>query len=96
MTTFIINLSGAFLIGLLFSLAGQKVITARAQLVLATGFLGGYTTFSTFSWEALQLWRRANLRVSLLYLIGSMVLGLGAVAAGLALGTVVVGHSWWL
>jgi CrcB protein len=84
--TLIINLTGALLIGLLFALAGQKIITAPLQLLLATGFLGGYTTFSTMSWEALQLMRSAGARVGLFYLTGSLALGLVAGGAGLALG----------
>jgi CrcB protein len=84
--TLLINVSGAFAIGLLFALAGQRIISAALQSVLATGFLGGYTTFSTLNWEGLQLARGGSNRLSLLYLGGSLLLGLLAAAAGLALG----------
>ncbi|HET8909886.1 MAG TPA: CrcB family protein, partial [Ktedonobacteraceae bacterium] len=48
--TVFINVSGAFLIGLLFAFSGRKLLAPSLYLVLATGFLGGYTTFSTMSW----------------------------------------------
>ncbi len=87
--TLLINVTGAFVIGLLFALTGRRFITPALQTVLATGFLGGYTTFSTMSWEGVQLARGGSTRISLLYLGGNLVLGLLAAALGLALG-------WWL
>lgn len=84
--TLLINVSGAFLIGLLLGLTSKKVISVQAQTVLATGFLGGYTTFSTMSWEGVQLFKGGNLRQSLYYLVGNYVPGLLAAALGLALG----------
>ncbi len=74
--TLLINVSGAFVIGLLFAL----------QVVLATGFLGGYTTFSTMSWEGVQLVRGGSTRLSLFYFGGNIVLGLLAVTVGLLVG----------
>jgi CrcB protein len=84
--TFCINLSGAFVIGLLFALASRKIISPTLQVTLATGFLGGYTTFSTMNWEGLQLARGGSTVRSLLYLGGSALLGLLAATAGLLLG----------
>ena len=88
--TLLINLTGAFLIGLLFSLAGHKVISTSEQVILATGFLGGYTTFSTMSWEGVQLARGGKTLGSLLYLGGSLALGLVCAALGLVVGGRVV------
>jgi CrcB protein len=84
--TMIINVSGAFVIGLLFALTGHRIISTAAQLVLATGFLGGFTTFSTMSWEGVQLVRGGNTGSGFLYLGGSLLLGLIAAAAGMVLG----------
>ncbi|GCE14716.1 fluoride efflux transporter CrcB [Tengunoibacter tsumagoiensis] len=84
--TFCINLTGAFLIGIIFALATRHVISAALQSVLATGFLGGYTTFSTMSWEGVQLFRGSSYRYSLLYLGGSVICGLLAVLLGLLIG----------
>ena len=87
--TFLINVTGAFVIGLLFAFAGRKFISPTVQIVLATGFLGGYTTFSTMSWEGVQLARGGSTRYSMLYFASNVAFGLLAAALGLALG-------WWL
>ena len=87
--TFFINVTGAFAIGLLFAFAGRKLINPAVQSMLATGFLGGYTTFSTMSWEGVQLARGGSTRLSLLYLAGNVAVGLLAAGLGLAFG-------WWL
>ncbi len=88
--TLVINITGAFLIGILFALAGHEIISISQQTLLATGFLGGYTTFSTMSWEGVQIARGGNTASSMLYLGGSLVLGLVCAAAGLALGGLVL------
>ena len=84
--TLLINVSGAFVIGLLFALAEHRIITPTLQIVLATGFVGGYTTFSTMSWEGVQLVRGGSTRLSLLYFGGNIILGLLATAVGLIVG----------
>ena len=84
--TFLINTSGAFLIGLIAGLVGHKVISSAVQLVLATGFLGGYTTFSTMQWEGTQLMRAGNMGRGLLYLGGTFALGIPLVVLGMMLG----------
>ena len=87
--TLLINVTGAFVIGLLFAFAGRKLINSSVQIVFTTGFLGGYTTFSTMSWEGVQLARGGSTRDGLLYLGGNVILGLSAAVLGLALG-------WWV
>ncbi len=84
--TLLINVTGAFVIGLLFALTARKLLSLAWQTVLATGFLGGYTTFSTMSWEGVQLARGGSSRLSLLYFGGNLLSGLLAAALGLALG----------
>ncbi|GER84413.1 MAG: fluoride efflux transporter CrcB [Thermogemmatispora sp.] len=84
--TLVINLTGAFAIGLVFGLTTEHVLNAALQGVLATGFLGGYTTFSTMSWEGVELLRGGSSWLGLFYLAGSVLLGLLAAACGLALG----------
>ena len=84
--TLLINVSGAFVIGLLFALTEHRMIPPTLQVVLATGFLGGYTTFSTMSWEGVQLVLGGSTRLSLLYFGGNIVLGLLAVTVGLIVG----------
>ncbi|WP_149401788.1 fluoride efflux transporter CrcB [Dictyobacter arantiisoli] len=84
--TLIINVSGSFVIGVLFALTARHLLSTTGQLILATGFLGGYTTFSSMSWEGVQLARAGSLRASVLYLGENVVLGLLAASAGIALG----------
>jgi CrcB protein len=84
--TLLINVTGAWLIGLIAGLTTAHVVTTVEQTVLATGFLGGYTTFSTMSWEAMQLLRSGSRRQGLLYLAGTCIPGLLAACLGLWIG----------
>jgi CrcB protein len=84
--TLLINVTGAFAIGLLFALASQKLLSPALQTILATGFLGGYTTFSTLCWEGTQLVRKAKTVQSFYYFASTFVLGLCAALLGIALG----------
>jgi CrcB protein len=72
MATFLINLSGSFLLGLLLGSQADSMI----RLLLGTGFLGGYTTFSTFQIENVTLFRRKNYGTLLLYTALSTGLGI--------------------
>ena len=84
--TFAINVSGSFAIGLLSVLLARWLPHPHARLLVVVGFLGGYTTFSSFSFEALALWERGEPGLSLAYLGGSVAAGFGAVVLGTALG----------
>jgi CrcB protein len=86
--TLLINVSGASLMGLIFVAASRHLISSPMQAILATGFLGGYTTFSTMSWEGVQLMRGSRW-TSILYLGGTVALGLLAVVLGASLGRVI-------
>jgi CrcB protein len=85
--TFIVNITGSFLIGLLYALYGKLGnLSPAALLFLATGVCGGFTTFSAFSYENLLLLRSGNYMMALVYIAGSIVIGLLAVFAGYAIG----------
>jgi fluoride exporter len=84
--TFVINVSGSFAIGLLSVLLARWLPHPHARLLAVVGFLGGYTTFSSFSFEALALWERGEPGLCMAYLGGSVAAGFGAVVLGTALG----------
>lgn len=82
-----VNLTGSFLIGLGAELLARRFGAApELRLLLLTGFLGGYTTFSTFSLDAIVLYERGEIPAAILYVLVSVIVGLAAVVAGVALG----------
>lgn len=84
--TFVINLSGSFVLGVLFGLAMERaVLPAEIRAPVMIGFLGAYTTFSTLMLESLRLWEDGSAGLALVNLVGSSALGMVAVIAGLAL-----------
>ncbi len=83
--TIAINVTGSFLLGLV---AGAVIVHAapvELQAIAGTGFLGGYTTFSTASFETVRLIQSRRTGLALLNGIGTAVAAVGAAAAGLAL-----------
>jgi CrcB protein len=83
--TIAINVTGSFLLGLV---AGAVIVHAappELQAIAGTGFLGGYTTFSTASFETVRLIQAGRTGLALLNGIGTAAAALGAAAAGLAL-----------
>jgi CrcB protein len=81
--TFFINVSGSFLIGLLMGILVERLrLPHYWQLTIVVGFLGGYTTFSSFEYDALLDARAGNHLTAICYLAGSVVLGYGAVWLG--------------
>ena len=86
--TFIVNITGSFLIGLLTILIQEKLITIDAQMraLLLVGFLGGYTTFSSFSIDTLNLVESGYYVSAIGYILGSVLLCLVGVWAGVLLG----------
>lgn len=81
--TLTVNVTGSFLIGLLAGLFGAMETGQNVRLFLITGFLGGFTTFSAFSLDALTLWERGAQLQAGLYIFGSVILSLLAAAVGL-------------
>ena len=84
--TFVVNLSGSFVLGLLLGLFEQQAVSPVTRLALGTGFIGAYTTFSTFTYETIRLVEEGSILLATLNVVGSVVLGLGAVFAGVVAG----------
>ena len=83
--TMVINITGSFLIGLLMTLLTQRLANPNWRLLLIVGFLGGYTTFSSFEYETLQAVQSGAMWMGLLNVVGSVVLGYLAVWLGAAI-----------
>jgi CrcB protein len=85
--TLIINFTGSFLLGFFLTLATEKLmIDPRWRLLVAVGFLGAYTTFSTYTYESFNLIIKGQWVPGLINLFGSSVLGIIAVGVGVYLG----------
>jgi CrcB protein len=86
--TFVINISGSLFLGWFLTVAGNRlVISDTARLAIAVGFVGAYTTFSTFMYESNSLWEGGSEIRAGLNLLGSLAVGLLAVRMGIWLGT---------
>lgn len=87
--TLVVNLSGAFLLGLLYALTVERGLLPEAiRPPVFVGFIGAYTTFSTLALESWRLIEGGSYGLGIADLVGSIVLGIVAVVAGLALGRV--------
>lgn len=88
--TLAVNGIGSFLFGLVWVLAAERmVVSGEARLVILTGFMGAFTTFSTFSAETGQMLLRAQWAAGMANLFGSLILGLLCFFLGLFLGRLV-------
>lgn len=74
--TFAINMLGCFGLGLFAQLVKQSDLSEETRLLIATGFFGAFTTYSTFNLEALNLWMSGRGGLAMLYLGSSIVFGL--------------------
>ncbi|MGZ5280464.1 MAG: fluoride efflux transporter CrcB [Pseudobdellovibrionaceae bacterium] len=85
LSTFTINCVGSFLIGLVYVLSERTLLSKDISLALSVGFLGGFTTFSAFSLQTIQLIERKQISMAIAYVIGSPLLGVVAAAAGIGI-----------
>ncbi|HXR37286.1 MAG TPA: fluoride efflux transporter CrcB [Candidatus Binataceae bacterium] len=86
--TFVINVTGSFIIGFFLAFAQDRVsLSPYWRLFFAVGFVGGYTTFSTFEYESISLLQNGEMLLGAIYMIGSLVIGAVAAIGGIALGS---------
>jgi len=88
--TLAVNVIGSFLLGLSFYLMESLAFSAETRAMTTIGFLGAFTTFSTFSYEAVVLLEGGEWARGGMYVGGSLVLGLVGVGGGLALGSLLL------
>jgi fluoride exporter len=90
--TLVINITGSFLLGLLYRYAADSAaISPEVRAMLTIGLCGGYTTFSTFSYEAVRLLEDGQTGRALSYVLLSVLLSLGAAMLGILAGRELVG-----
>jgi CrcB protein len=88
--TMVINVSGAFLLGVLMAIGTDRgLVSPEMRLLLGVGILGGFTTFSTLSYESVALIEQGLLVQGMANMFGSAVLGIAAAIAGLYMGRAV-------
>jgi CrcB protein len=82
--TLIVNVAGSFAMGLLIAILARRSAGDEAlRIFVATGFLGGFTTFSAFSLDAVALYERGDVGSAAAYVLASVVLSIAALFAGL-------------
>lgn len=84
--TFVVNVAGCFLIGILFALSDRgNILSPEWRIFLTTGFCGGFTTFSTFSYESIRLLQDGEFLYLSLNVVLSVVVGFAATYIGILL-----------
>src|SRR5574338_126432 len=85
-STFVINITGSFIVGFFLTLVSERVpINPHIRLAVAVGFVGAYTTFSTFEYETARLIEGKDFLYAFMYVVLSFAIGFGAVWAGIVL-----------
>jgi len=90
--TAIVNFSGSIAMGILATLAARpfSALTPELKLAIGTGFLGSYTTFSTYALDSVMLWSAGRIGAALVYWLGSATVGIVGIGIGVGVGTAIV------
>lgn len=83
LSTLSVNIVGSFIIGIIYALAERSKISAEVRILIATGFCGGFTTFSSFAFENVKLMQDGEFFNTALYIVLSIVIGFVAVYLGI-------------
>jgi CrcB protein len=82
--TLVVNVAGSFVMGVLFVVIIERAaLPAEMRSLLMIGFIGAFTTFSTFSLDALGLWQNGHITMSLLYMVSTVILCLIAISSAI-------------
>ena len=84
--TLVINVSGSFILGVIMGLVDARALSPAFRLAAGVGFVGAYTTFSTFTYETMRLVEDGSSLLAVVNVAGSLLAGLAATIAGLAAG----------
>jgi CrcB protein len=88
--TFVINLTASFIIGFFLAFAEDRAgISPYWRLFIAVGFVGGYSTFSTYEYESIRLLQDGEFLLGAIYLVGSMAAGAIAAIGGITVGSLI-------
>lgn len=88
--TLLVNLAGSFLIGFFWGLLGRENMGSNVRTFLFIGLFGSFTTFSTFAFESLNLFRDGNIKFALINVLASNVFGVLLVFAGFMMSRIVL------
>jgi CrcB protein len=87
--TVVINLSGSLVLGFVAGLVIYQGVDHEVRAIVGTGFLGGYTTFSSYAYETVALFETGASRAAVVNAVGSVAIGLAAATVGLVLASLV-------